>query len=66
MQTTVNPIDEMYERRPRRWWLYTLILLCVAAVLGWSGNAIEYKGLASKGSEVCSRMAKNSAALFSK
>jgi phosphonate transport system permease protein len=52
MQKTVNPIEEMYERRPRRWWLYTLIVLAVVLILGWSGNAIQYKGLASKGSEV--------------
>ena len=52
MHRTINPIEEMYERRPRLWWLYTLILLAVAAILGWSGSAIEYKGIAAKGSEV--------------
>ena len=52
MEKIVNPIEEMYERRPQRWWLYTQILLIVAALLGWSGNAIEYKGLAAKGSDV--------------
>ncbi len=47
-----NPIEEMYERRPRLWWLYTLVLLVVVAILFWSGSAIEFKGLAAKGSEV--------------
>ncbi|MDD3335718.1 MAG: phosphonate ABC transporter, permease protein PhnE [Eubacteriales bacterium] len=52
MEKTINPIEEMYERKPQRWWIYTLIVLVVVALLGWSGNAIEYKGLASKGSDV--------------
>ncbi|MBO4836891.1 MAG: ABC transporter permease subunit [Clostridia bacterium] len=39
----------MYESRPRLWWLYTLIVLIVAALLGWSGTSITYKGLATKG-----------------
>ena len=42
-------IEEAYESRPRLWWLYTLILLIVAALLGWSGTSITYKGLATKG-----------------
>lgn len=45
-------IQEAYENRPRLWWLYTMILLIVAALLGWSGTAVEYKGLATKGMEV--------------
>ena len=45
-------IQEAYENRPRLWWLYTMILLIVAALLGWSGTAVEYKGLATKGVEV--------------
>ena len=45
-------IQEAYENRPRLWWLYTMILLIVAALLGWSGTAVEYKGLAAKGMEV--------------
>ena len=45
-------IQEAYENRPRLWWLYTMILLIVAALLGWSGSAVEYKGLATKGMEV--------------
>ena len=45
-------IQEAYENRPRLWWLSTMILLIVAALLGWSGTAVEYKGLATKGMEV--------------
>ena len=52
MQRIINPIEDMYERRPKRWWIYTLILLIIAAILGWSGSAIEFKGIARKGSKV--------------
>ena len=45
-------IQEVYEARPRLWWLYTLILLIVMALLGWSGTTVEWKGFASKGIEV--------------
>lgn len=45
-------IQETYDARPRRWWLYTLILLIVVALLGWSGESIEFNGLATKGVEV--------------
>ncbi len=42
-------IEETYANRPRLWWIYTLIVLIVAALLGWSGTSITYKGLATKG-----------------
>ncbi len=45
-------IQEAYEARPRLWWLYTLVLLIVVALLGWSGTTVEWKGFASKGIEV--------------
>ena len=45
-------IEEVYEARPRLWLVYTLVVLIVAALLGWSGTAIEFKGFASKGIEV--------------
>ena len=45
-------IEEAYEARPRLWMVYTLIVLIVAALLGWSGTAIEFKGFANKGIEV--------------
>lgn len=45
-------IQEAYESRPRLWWVYTLIVLIVVALLGWSGTSIEFDGLATKGIEV--------------
>ena len=45
-------IEEADEARPRLWWVYTLIVLIVAALLSWSGTAIEFKGFANKGIEV--------------
>ena len=45
-------IEETYAQRPRRWWVYTLIVLVVALVLFWSASGIQYKGIANKGSEV--------------
>lgn len=45
-------IQEAYESRPRLWWVYTLIVLIVVALLGWSGTSIEFDGLAAKGIEV--------------
>ena len=53
----INPdrpltIEEAYESRPRLWWLYTFIVLIIAALLGWSGTAITYNGFANKGIEI--------------
>ena len=45
-------IEEAYGARPRLWLVYTLIVLIVASLLGWSGTAVEFKGFASKGIEV--------------
>ena len=45
-------IEETYAQRPRRWWLYTLVVLIVALLLAWSAGGVEYKGIATKGSEV--------------
>ena len=33
---------EMYARRPRKWWLYLLIVLILFTLIGWSGSSIEY------------------------
>ena len=52
MQSALNPVETMYEKRPRRWWIYTLVVFMVVIILGWSANAIKFKGLAAKGSEV--------------
>ncbi len=45
-------IEETYAQRPRRWWLYTLVVLIVAVVVAWSASGVEYKGIATKGSDV--------------
>lgn len=52
MQNAINPIEAMYETRPKRWWFYTLLLLIIAVLLGWSASAVNFKGMATKGSEV--------------
>ncbi|MBQ9210344.1 MAG: ABC transporter permease [Clostridia bacterium] len=41
-----------YLTRPRLWWLYTLIVLIIFALISWSGSTVQYKGLANKGVEV--------------
>jgi len=43
---------EMYARRPRRWWLYTLIVLILVVLIGWSGSSIEFEGLTVQGRTV--------------
>ena len=45
-------IEETYAQRPRRWWLYTLVVIIVALLLVWSANGVEFRGIATKGSEV--------------
>ena len=42
-------VDEVYEARPRLWWVYTLIILIVCALLGWSGSTVRFTGFACKG-----------------
>ncbi|MBQ1576173.1 MAG: ABC transporter permease [Oscillospiraceae bacterium] len=43
---------EMYARRPRKWWLYLLIVLILVTLIGWSGSSIEYEGLTVTGRSV--------------
>ena len=45
-------VEEAYALRPRLWWLYTLVILIVVALLSWSGTTVEFKGFANKGIEV--------------
>ena len=45
-------IEETYAQRPRRWWLYTLVVLIVALLLAWSAGGVQYNGITTKGSEV--------------
>ncbi len=47
-------VIEKYEARPRVWWLYTLIVIILAILLGWSGSSVEFRGVTAKGSEVAS------------
>ena len=47
-------VIEKYEARPRVWWLYTLIVVILAILLGWSGSSVEFRGVTAKGSEVAS------------
>ncbi len=52
MEYRLNPIETMYENKPRRWWIYTLSVLLMMILLSWSSSALNYKGLAAKGTEV--------------
>ena len=45
-------IIDKYESRPRKWWIYTIIIVIMAAILGWSASSVTFKGLAVKGTEV--------------
>lgn len=45
-------IVEMYEKRPRKAWLYFLITAIIIGLIMWSAEGVQYKGLAAKGSEV--------------
>ena len=43
---------EMYANRPRNWLRTMLIVLIVVLLIGWSGSALEFKGVTKVGSEV--------------
>ena len=43
---------EMYARRPRKWWLYTLIVLILAVIISWSGSSLNYAGMTATGTQV--------------
>ena len=43
---------EMYAMRPRKWCLYTLIVLIIVLLVGWSGSSIRFEGLTVTGREV--------------
>lgn len=42
-------IEEAYASRPRYWWIYTLIILAVCSLLGWSGSAVRFTGFTTNG-----------------
>ncbi|MBR3839736.1 MAG: phosphonate ABC transporter, permease protein PhnE [Erysipelotrichales bacterium] len=45
-------IVEMYEKRPRKAWLYFIVTAVIISLIVWSAEGVQYKGLAAKGSEV--------------
>ena len=42
-------VAEMYANRPRKWLLYTAIVLIIAVLIGWSANDIHFTGLTATG-----------------
>ena len=45
-------VAEMYANRPRKWLLYTFIVLVITLLVGWSAADISYTGLTATGTEV--------------
>lgn len=45
-------VAEMYANRPRKWLLYSFIVLVIALLVGWSAADISYTGLTATGTEV--------------
>ena len=43
---------EAYAARPRKWMLYTLIVLIIAVLVGWSSSDVHFTGLTVTGTEV--------------
>ena len=43
---------QMYANRPRKWFLYTLIVLIIVVLVGWSAHDIRFTGLTATGTEV--------------
>ena len=43
---------EVYALRPRRWLLYTAIVLILALLVGWSASDVHFSGLTATGSSV--------------
>jgi len=52
MDNRTLTIQEAYAKRPRLWWLYTLLVLIVAALFAWSAMGVEFRGISEKGSDV--------------
>ena len=42
-------VAEMYANRPRKWLLYTLIVLILVVLVTWSGSSIHFEGLTVTG-----------------
>ena len=45
-------IAEVYASRPRKWVLYTVIVLILAVLVGWSASGVNFTGVTSVGAEV--------------
>ena len=45
-------VAEMYANRPRKWLLYTFIVLVIVLLVSWSAADINYTGLTATGTEV--------------
>ncbi len=45
-------VVEAYARRPRNWITYTMIVLIIVLLVGWSGSDIHFTGLTVTGTEV--------------
>lgn len=45
-------VAEAYALRPRKWLLYTLIVLVLVTIVLWSGSEVEFTGLTATGSSV--------------
>ena len=45
-------VAEMYAARPRRWILYTAIVLIIAVLVGWSSTSLNFSGITQVGAEV--------------
>ena len=45
-------IAEVYASRPRKWVLYTVIVLILAVLVGWSASGVDFTGVTSVGAEV--------------
>ena len=45
-------VAEMYAARPRRWILYTAIVLIIAVLVGWSSISLNFSGITQVGAEV--------------
>ena len=45
-------VAEVYAARPRKWVLYTVIVLILAVLVGWSASGVNFTGVTSVGAEV--------------
>lgn len=55
-KTSANKLTvaEMLTKEPKKWLLYTFIVLVIVVLIGWSGDSITFKGLTDTGRKVAS------------